>query len=98
MYQDAFRVLKPGGRLSISDVVATAPVPEDVRQNLALLTACVGGAATIDDTESILKEAGFQDIRITPKDGSKEIMKEWLPDGNVSNYIVSAYIEAVKPL
>jgi arsenite methyltransferase len=44
VYRDAFRVLKPGGRLSISDVLATAPLPEKIRNDLSLVGACVGGA------------------------------------------------------
>jgi len=97
VYQDVYRVLKPGGRLAISDVVATAPLPDEIRNDLALLSACVGGAATIDDTEKMLEEAGFQDIKIKPKDESREIIREWVPDKNAGDYVVSAYIEAVKP-
>jgi ubiquinone/menaquinone biosynthesis C-methylase UbiE len=99
VYQDAYRTLKPGGRLAISDVVATAELPEKVRKNLALVAACVGGAATIEDTENMLKEAGFQDIKIEPNTKSREILKEWDPNKseNAVDYVVSAYIEAVKP-
>ena len=97
VYRDAFRVLKPGGRLAISDIVATAPVPDEVRRNLALVATCVGGAATIEDTEKMLEEAGFQDIKIKPKDENREIIRQCAPDKNVADYVVSAYIEAVKP-
>jgi SAM-dependent methyltransferase len=97
VYRDAFRVLKPGGRLAISDVVATAELPDEIRKDLELLSACVGGAATIDDTEKMLKEAGFQEIKITPKDESREIIEKWVPGTNAGDYVVSAYIEAVKP-
>jgi ubiquinone/menaquinone biosynthesis C-methylase UbiE len=99
VYRDAFRVLKPGGRLAIADIVATAPLPEEVQKNLALVAACVGGAATIDDTEKMLKEVGFQDIKITAKDESRELIRQWDPNksNNAGDYVVSAYIEAVKP-
>ncbi len=97
VYRDAYRVLRPGGRLAISDIVATAPLPDEVQKNLALVTACVGGAATIDDTVDMLKEAGFQDIKITPKDESRELIRQWVPGANAGDYILSAYIEAVKP-
>jgi arsenite methyltransferase len=99
VYRDAFRVLKPGGRLAIADIVATAPLPEEIQKNLALVAACVGGAATIDDTEEMLKEAGFQDIKITAKDESRELIRQWDPNksNNAGDYVVSAYIEAVKP-
>jgi SAM-dependent methyltransferase len=100
VYREAYRILKPGGRLSISDVLATAKLPDEVQKNLALVAACVGGAATIEDTEKILKEAGFQDIKIKAHDNSRNLIREWDPDKseNAVDYVVSAYIEAVKPI
>ena len=59
VYREAYRVLKPGGRLAISDIVTTATLPQKIQEDLALVAACVGGAATIDDTKALLKEAGF---------------------------------------
>ncbi len=99
VYRDAFRVLKPGGRLAISYVVATPPVPDDIRNDLNLLSACIGGAATIEDTKKMLREAGFTGIRITPKENSREIVQEWVPrkSKKAADYVVSAYIEARKP-
>ena len=100
VYREAYRILKPGGRLSISDVLATAKLPDEVQKNLALVAACVGGAATIEDTEKILKEAGFQNIKIKAHDNSRNLIREWDPDKseNAVDYVVSAYIEAVKPI
>jgi SAM-dependent methyltransferase len=99
VYREAFRVLKPGGRLSISDVLATAPLPDDVQKDLALVAACVGGAATIDETVKLLEQVGFQDIKITPNDESRELIRQWDPSKseNAADYVVSAYIEAIKP-
>ncbi|MBW2449086.1 MAG: arsenite methyltransferase, partial [Deltaproteobacteria bacterium] len=99
VYGDAYRVLRPGGRLAISDVVATAPLPDEIQQDLALLSACVGGAATIDDTVKMLAKAGFQDIEIIPKEESRKLISEWVPGKgkNAGDYVVSAYIKAVKP-
>ena len=97
VYRDAYRVLKPGGRLAILDIVATAPLPDEIQKNLALVSACVGGAATIDDTMGMLKQAGFQDIKIKPKDESREVIRKCAPGTNVGDYVVSAYIEAIKP-
>jgi SAM-dependent methyltransferase len=99
VYRDALRVLKPGGRLAIADIVATAPLPDKVQQDLALVAACVGGAATIDDTEEMLKEAGFVEIKVQPKDKSRELIRAWDPhkSDKAGDYVVSAYIEAVKP-
>jgi arsenite methyltransferase len=97
VFRESFRVLKPGGRLAIADIVATAPVPEAVQQDLALRAGCVAGAAHLDDLRSMLREVGFTDLRIQPKDGSKEIIRGWAPDKHFEEFIVSAYIEAVKP-
>jgi SAM-dependent methyltransferase len=99
VYRDAYRILKPGGRLAIADIVATAPLPEEVQKNLALVSACVGGAATIDDTVKMLEDAGFEDIKIQAKDESRKLINEWVSgeNKNAGDYVVSAYIEAVKP-
>lgn len=97
VYREAFRVLKPGGRIAISDTVATAPFPEELRNDLDLLAECVSGSETPDVLEAILRDAGFEDIRITPKDKSREFIREWSPGHNVEDFIVSATIEALKP-
>jgi arsenite methyltransferase len=97
VFQEAYRVLKHGGRLAISDVVTTAPFPEAMRENLALRSCCVTGASLIDEVEQMLQVAGFTDIRIQPKDESKRFIREWVPDSNIEDYLVSATIEAVKP-
>ena len=99
VYRDAYRVLKPGGRLAISDVLATAPLPDEIRNDLALVGACIGGAATIEDTERMLKEVGFQDVKIESNDKSRELIREWDPTKSRKglDYVVSAYIEAMKP-
>ena len=99
VYREAYRVLKPGGRLSISDVLATAQLPEKVRNDLALVGACIGGAATTEDVTEMIEQAGFQEITITPKDNNWELLKEWDParSENAVDYVTSAYIEAVKP-
>ncbi|MBU2857632.1 arsenite methyltransferase [Acidithiobacillus ferrooxidans] len=97
VFRDVFRVLKPGGRLAISDVVATIELPEEMRNNAGLIAGCMGNASLIDDLEGMMREAGFQRIRIQPKDESKEFIKDWAPGHNVTDYVVSATIEAVKP-
>jgi arsenite methyltransferase len=97
VFQEAFRVLKPGGRLALSDVVALAPLPEKIRSDLALHAGCVAGASTIEDLEATLASAGFQSIRITPNPKSRAFIQEWFPDSRVEDYIASATIEAVKP-
>jgi arsenite methyltransferase len=97
VFTDAFRVLRPGGRLAISDVIATAPLPEDMRNNLALYSSCAAGALAIDELETMLRESGFHDIRVEPKDESRRFIREWAPGRKLEDYIASAIIEAVKP-
>jgi arsenite methyltransferase len=63
VFKEAFRVLKPGGRLTISDIVATAELPEDARKDLVLYTGCIAGASLIDDLERMLTDSGFAQIR-----------------------------------
>jgi len=97
VFRDAFRVLKPGGRLAISDVVATAELPEAMRQDAALIAGCMGNASLIADLEAMMRAAGFAQIRIEPKDESKAFIADWAPGRNVTDYVVAATIEAVKP-
>lgn len=95
--REAFRVLRTSGRLAISDVVATTELPVELRDDRSLVSGCVGGAALIDDMEAMLKEAGFENIRIVPKDESRSFIREWVPGRSIEDYLVSATIEAVKP-
>ncbi len=97
VYSEAFRVLKPGGRISISDILATTELPDEIKEDLDLVSACVGGAETIAQTAEMLKKVGFNDIRITPKDESRELLNQWAPEAKAVDYVVSAYIEAEKP-
>ncbi len=97
VFKETFRILKTGGRLAISDVVATTELPEEMRKDADLIAGCMGNASLIDDIEQMLIDAGFQDIRIAPKDESKEFIKDWAPGRGVEDYVVSASIEAIKP-
>jgi len=97
VFKEAFRVLKPGGRLAISDVVASTELPEDIREDLALYSGCMAGASQISELQNILQKNGFENIRIEPKDDSKEFIKDWAPGRGVEDYVLSATIEAVKP-
>ena len=77
VFSDAFRVLKKGGRLAVSDIVTTAPLPEKMKNDLALYTGCVSGVSHINDVRTMLKEAGFTDIRVEPKEGSRELIGQY---------------------
>lgn len=97
VFREALRVLKPGGRLAISDIVATAQLPDEMKEDLALYAGCIAGAASIDELVDILREAGFTNIRIQPKDESREFIRDWAPGMRIEDFVVSATIEAVKP-
>jgi SAM-dependent methyltransferase len=96
VFREAMRVLRPGGRLAISDIVLTAELPADMRAEVALYTGCVAGAADVPALTAMLKAAGFAEIRIAPKDASREYIAQWAPGRGVEDYIASATIEAIK--
>jgi ubiquinone/menaquinone biosynthesis C-methylase UbiE len=97
VFREAFRALKPGGRLAISDVVNTAPLSDDLRSDTALICGCVAGAAPVDQIEAWLAAAGFHQIQVTIKPESRELIATWAPGRGVEDHVASASIEARKP-
>ena len=97
VFREAYRVLKPGGRLAISDVVASAELPPAMRDDPFLHSACVAGASLVDDLARMLADAGFVDVAIAPKDASRAFIRDWAPGRGVEDYVVSATIEGRKP-
>jgi SAM-dependent methyltransferase len=97
VFRESFRVLKPGGRLAISDVVALAEIPAELRKDWELYTGCVAGASSLAEIKSWLAEAGFTGIRVEPKAGSRKIIGGWFPGRRLEEFVASATIEAVKP-
>jgi SAM-dependent methyltransferase len=96
VFREAFRVLKSGGRLAVSDIINIAPLPTELQSDPALLCGCVAGAAPAEHIEGWLASAGFVDIRVTQKPESRELIKNWAPGRDIENHIVSAMIEARK--
>lgn len=96
VFREAYRVLRPGGRLAVSDVVATGPIPAELQADAAALTGCVAGAAPIDEVRAMLGAAGFEAIEVTIAPRSAEIVGAWMP--GIDRFVASATIEARKPV
>jgi arsenite methyltransferase len=97
VFREALRTLRPGGRLAISDVVATSALTEEERGNLALYTGCVAGAASIAEVQDMLRSAGFVDIQVEVIEASREVIRDWVAGDGVGAKVASATIEARRP-
>jgi SAM-dependent methyltransferase len=97
VFREAFRVLKPNGRLAVSDVVNVHPLPSGLAADRALICGCIVGAAATSQIEAWLAAAGFIGIRITVKPESRALIETWAPGRGIENYVASAIIEGRKP-
>jgi SAM-dependent methyltransferase len=105
--REAFRVLKPGGRFAVSDVVVRGDVPEQVRRSMEMWVGCIAGAPEDSEYISKLADAGFDDIDIEPtRVYSVEDARQFLAGEGidvdaiapqVGNRFMSAFIRAVRP-
>lgn len=93
---EAFRVLKPGGRLAVSDVVAIGEMPEAIKEDPDLYSACVAGAVSPDEYARILTEAGFTEVDVAVRRESRSLVSEWSDEIDVADYAASASITARK--
>lgn len=98
VFDEAFRVLRSGGRLAISDIVTTAELPTEIKNDLDVMySGCISGASSVNEVKAMLTKSGFIDVIVEPKDESKTFIKDWVPGANVQNYIASAVIKGIKP-
>ncbi|WP_172256824.1 arsenite methyltransferase [Saccharibacillus deserti] len=98
VFDEAYRVLRSGGRLAISDIVTTAELPPEIKNDRQdLYSGCISGASSITELQGQLERSGFSEILIQPKEESKSFIRDWIPGERIDDYIVSAVIQAVKP-
>jgi SAM-dependent methyltransferase len=94
VFAEAFRVLKPGGRLAVSDIVALRPIPDELKADFAAYAGCVAGAAHFEEVEAMLTKAGFADVRVEVQEASRAMINDWLPGRRAGDYVASANITA----
>jgi SAM-dependent methyltransferase len=112
VFAEAFRALRPGGRLMVSDIVLTGDLPEPVRESAAAYAGCVAGALLKEDYLDAISGAGFVDVTVVdetsyPVDGflNDPVIKEAMADTGMTeedvraagNVVQSVKISAVKP-
>ena len=105
--REAFRVLKPGGRLAVSDVVTRGAIPNEIRRKVLLWVGCIAGALDETDYRSKLKAAGFEQVELEPTrvykvDDAREFLSSAGIDvdaiaSQVDEKFMSAFVRAVKP-
>ena len=107
LFRSAFRVLKPGGRLAISDVVVRGPVPAEIRRSVELWIGCMAGALDEEEYREKLAKTGFEEIDLEPTRVYRlEDARQFLADANidadaiapqVDGKFMSAFVRAKKP-
>jgi SAM-dependent methyltransferase len=109
VWREIARVLKPGGRVAVSDLALLKPLPDEVRQMVEAVVGCVAGAVLIEDTERMARAAGLAEVTLTPRPDYVNAMTDWndplyqkiisqLPAGTKpADYITSLEVQARKP-
>ena len=105
--KDAYRVLKPGGRISISDLALLKELPEKIRNSIEAYVGCIGGAILIEEYKNAVKAAGFKDVKFSIKKAcnynkdTKETIEKTLAKApeelqSLTEHVASVYIEGYK--
>ncbi|CAM1506354.1 Fc.00g059950.m01.CDS01 [Cosmosporella sp. VM-42] len=82
VFSEMFRLLKPGGRVAISDILAKKPLPEKLRSDIALYVGCISGASEVPEYENFLKDAGFGEILIVDTKSDLNVYLQINEDGS----------------
>jgi len=80
VFREIFRVLKPGGRMAVSDIVTDGVLPDEIKQNLTAWAGCVAGAWDAKEYVAAIHEAGFANVKVVPVYMDEEIIQDALKD------------------
>ena len=97
VYREAFRVLRPGGRLAVSDVVARKQLSDEVKRDLGLHSGCLAGATLHTELIRILEESGFAEIVVRAKGNSDAVITSWESKRGFETKVFAAEVTATKP-